>query len=68
MVLYFTLKYGLWVVLHTFYVFCFIHFSMKFMYVNRTSPDGCWATLTDIDKDYALVICNHGIKPEGAGD
>ena len=27
----------------------------------------CWATLTGIGKHYALVICDHGTKPEGGG-
>ena len=49
-------------------------FSMKFMYnVNRSSSDGriapahfltfCWATLTGKDKQYILIICNHGTQP-----
>ena len=40
--IFFTLKHGLRIVLHTSICFLFIYFSMKFMYynVNRTSSDG----------------------------
>ena len=72
-IFYFTLKHGLRIVLHTI-CFLFIYFSMKFMYnVNRTSSDDriapahfltdCWATLTGKDKEYILIICNHGNQP-----
>ena len=58
----------------SFACYLFSLFSMKFMYnVNRTSSDGriapahfltdCWATLTGKDKQYILIICNHGTQP-----
>ena len=76
-IFYFTLKHGLRIVLHTI-CFPYIFFSMKFMYnVNRTSSDGriapahfltdCWATLTGKDKQYILIICNHGTQPSRGG-
>ena len=72
---YFTLKHGFRIVLHTI-CFLFIYFSMKFMYnVNRTSSDGriapahfCWATLTDKDKQYILIILTTTPSPVVAGD
>ena len=63
-------------VLHTI-CFLFIYFSVKFMYnVNRTSSDGliapahffCWATLTDNDKQFILIILTMAPRPVGAGD
>ena len=71
--IYFTLKHGLCLVLHTFcFLFLVINFSMKFMHANRISPDGRKEpALFDgllghpygIDKHYALVICNHVTQP-----
>ena len=65
---------GFRIVLHTI-CFLFIYFSMKFMYnVNRTSSDGriapshfFWATLTGKDKQYILIIFNHGTQPRRGG-
>ena len=70
---YFTLKHGLWVVLHSFlfsYFYSFfdeIHvckqnFSGRSKRISTFLTD-CWATLTGIYKHYALVICNHGPMP-----
>ena len=77
-IFYFTLKHGLQIVLHAICLFFYYLFSIKFMYnVNRTSSDGriapahfltdCWATLTGKDKQYILIICNHGTQPVGGG-
>ena len=69
----FTLKHGLRVVLHT--TFCFLFYSFfDEIYVCKHNFSGhskrastfltdCWATLTVIDKHYALVICYHGTQP-----
>ena len=48
------------------FVFFFIYVSMKFMYANRTSPDGPKRASTHLT--IVLVICNHGIQPRRGGD
>ena len=76
----FSLKHGLLIVLNSFvmlfilfifheiHVYCKQNFSERSKIASSFLTD-CLATLTGKDKEYALVICNHGTQSRrGAGD